>query len=77
VCAAGASRRVPRRWQRGDRRGVGGTGTLTVSADGTTKVIRVSGAPDIYTVATEQPAQNGTVTIKLSPSLQAYSFTFG
>jgi cytochrome c biogenesis protein CcdA/thiol-disulfide isomerase/thioredoxin len=56
---------------------VGGTGTLTVSAGGTSKVIRVSGAPDIYTVATEQPASNGTVTIKLSPGLQAYSFTFG
>ena len=56
---------------------VGGTGTLTVSAGGASKVIRVSGAPDIYTVATERPASNGTVTIKLSPGLQAYSFTFG
>jgi cytochrome c biogenesis protein CcdA/thiol-disulfide isomerase/thioredoxin len=59
---------------------VGGTGTLTVTADGaggTSKVIRVSGAPDIYTVATEDPAKNGTVTIGLSPGLQAYSFTFG
>ena len=56
---------------------VGGTGTLTVSAGGTSKVIRVSGAPDISTVATKQPAGDGTVTIKLSPGLQAYSFTFG
>jgi cytochrome c biogenesis protein CcdA/thiol-disulfide isomerase/thioredoxin len=56
---------------------VGGTGTLTVSAGGTSKVIRVSGAPDIYTVATEQPARDGTVAIRLSPGLQAYSFTFG
>ena len=56
---------------------VGGTGTLTVSAGGTSKVIRVSGAPDIYTVATKQPAGDGTVTIRLSPGLQAYSFTFG
>jgi cytochrome c biogenesis protein CcdA/thiol-disulfide isomerase/thioredoxin len=56
---------------------VGGTGTLTVSSGGTSKVIRVSGAPDIYTVATEQPAKDGTVTIGLSPGLQAYSFTFG
>ncbi|HTU08085.1 MAG TPA: thioredoxin family protein, partial [Trebonia sp.] len=56
---------------------VGGTGTLTVSSSGTTRVIRVSGAPDIYTVATEQPARDGTVTIRLSPGLQAYSFTFG
>ena len=54
-----------------------GTGTLTVSAGGTSKVIRVSGAPDIYTVATEQPAGDGTVTIRLSPGLAAYSFTFG
>ena len=56
---------------------VGGTGTLTVSAGGTSQVIRVSGAPDIYTVATKQPAGDGTVTIRLSPGLQAYSFTFG
>jgi Thioredoxin like C-terminal domain len=56
---------------------VGGTGTLTVSASGTSKVILVSGAPDIYAVATEQPARDGTVTIRLSPGLAAYSFTFG
>jgi thiol-disulfide isomerase/thioredoxin len=56
---------------------VGGTGTLTVSSGGTSKVIRVSGAPDIYTVATEHPAKTGTVTVKLSPGLAAYSFTFG
>jgi cytochrome c biogenesis protein CcdA/thiol-disulfide isomerase/thioredoxin len=56
---------------------VGGTGTLTVSSGGKSKVIRVSGAPDIYTVATEQPAADGTVTIGLSAGLQAYSFTFG
>ena len=56
---------------------VGGTGTLAVSSGGASKVIRVSGAPDIYTVATEHPARSGTVTIKLSPGLAAYSFTFG
>jgi cytochrome c biogenesis protein CcdA/thiol-disulfide isomerase/thioredoxin len=56
---------------------VGGTGTLTASSGGRSRVVRVSGAPDIYAVATEDPAQNGTVTIKLSPGLAAYSFTFG
>ena len=56
---------------------VGGTGTLSVASGGTSKVIPVSGAPDIYTVATEQPAKDGTVTIGLSPGLAAYSFTFG
>ena len=56
---------------------VGGTGTLTVSSGGKSVTMRVSGAPDIYPVATENPAKNGTVTIGLSPGLQAYSFTFG
>jgi cytochrome c biogenesis protein CcdA/thiol-disulfide isomerase/thioredoxin len=59
---------------------VGGTGTLTVSSGGSSTVIQVSGVPDIYTVAAEHPAQpvrSGTVTITLSPGLQAYSFTFG
>jgi cytochrome c biogenesis protein CcdA/thiol-disulfide isomerase/thioredoxin len=56
---------------------IGGTGTLTVSSGAVSKVISVSGAPDIYTVATKQPAQAGSVTIKVSPGLTAYSFTFG
>jgi thiol-disulfide isomerase/thioredoxin len=56
---------------------VGGAGTLTVSSGGTTKVIRVSGAPDIYTVTTQHPAGDGTVAIRLSPGLTAFSFTFG
>jgi hypothetical protein len=56
---------------------VGGSGTLTVSSGGASRVIRVSGAPDIYTVATEHPAHNGIVTIGLSAGLAAYSFTFG
>jgi hypothetical protein len=56
---------------------VGGTGALTVTAGGTTKIIQVSGAPDIYTVASQPSPQDGTVSIKLSPGLAAYSFTFG
>jgi hypothetical protein len=56
---------------------VGGTGTLTVSSGGKSTVTKVSGAPDIYTVATEQPAADAVVSIRLSPGLQAYSFTFG
>ncbi len=56
---------------------VGGTGTLTVSSGGTTKVIPVSGAPDIYTVVSQPSPRDATVTIRLSPGLQAYSFTYG
>ena len=56
---------------------VGGTGTLTVSGDGPTRTIHVSGAPDIHTVASSAQPADGTVTIRLSPGLRAYSFTFG
>jgi cytochrome c biogenesis protein CcdA/thiol-disulfide isomerase/thioredoxin len=56
---------------------VGGTGRLTVSGDGATKTFHVSGAPDIYTVASSTTPGNGTITIRLTPGLQAYSFTFG
>ncbi len=56
---------------------VGGTGTLTVTANGVTSEIEVSGAPNIYTVASNASATSGEVTIALSDGLEAYSFTFG
>jgi hypothetical protein len=56
---------------------VGGTGTLTVTGDGPARTLHVSGAPDIYTVASSATAASGQITIRVSPGLQAYSFTFG
>jgi cytochrome c biogenesis protein CcdA/thiol-disulfide isomerase/thioredoxin len=56
---------------------VGGTGTITATFDGKSTAYRVSGAPDIYTVVSGDSVQSGTVTIKLSAGLSAYSFTFG
>lgn len=56
---------------------VGGTGTVTATAGGVTKTIPVSGSPDIHAVVQTPAPQQGTVTLKLSPGLQAYSFTFG
>ncbi|WP_326838015.1 cytochrome c biogenesis protein CcdA [Amycolatopsis rhabdoformis] len=56
---------------------VGGTGTVTATVGGVTKTIPVSGSPDIYPVVQTTTPQQGTVTLKLSPGLQAYSFTFG
>ncbi|MFT4108944.1 cytochrome c biogenesis protein CcdA [Propionicimonas sp.] len=56
---------------------VGGTGTLTVTAGGTTRMIAVEGAPNIYPVASSGAPADGTVTIALSEGLAAYSFTFG
>jgi len=56
---------------------VGGTGTITATYNGKTTTYNVSGAPDIYTVVSGSSVQTGTVTIKLSSGLSAYSFTFG
>ena len=57
---------------------VGGTGRLTVKtgADGT-RTIAVTGAPNIRTVVSTAKPHRGTVTVKLSSGLKAYSFTFG
>ncbi len=57
---------------------VGGTGTLTVTDSKGTRVINVSGPPDIKDVVAPGSAYtNSTVTITLSKGLTAYSFTFG
>jgi thiol-disulfide isomerase/thioredoxin len=56
---------------------IGGTGTITATVNGTTKSYRVSGAPDIYTVVSQQKQESGTLKVTLSPGLSAYSFTFG
>ncbi|WP_410171944.1 hypothetical protein [Amycolatopsis heterodermiae] len=56
---------------------VGGTGTVTATVGGVTKTIPVSGSPDIHAVVQTSAPQQGTVALKLSPGLQAYSFTFG
>ncbi|HEY2523393.1 MAG TPA: cytochrome c biogenesis protein DipZ [Streptosporangiaceae bacterium] len=56
---------------------VGGTGTITATVNGKTTSYRVSGAPDIYTVVHQSKQQSGTLTVTLSPGLNAYSFTFG
>jgi thiol-disulfide isomerase/thioredoxin len=56
---------------------VGGTGTVTATFDGKTTVYPVSGAPDIYTVVSGTTPRSGTLTLTLSPGLNAYSFTFG
>ncbi|AMM20685.1 thiol:disulfide interchange protein [Frondihabitans sp. PAMC 28766] len=56
---------------------VAGTGTITAKVGGTTTTLKVSGAPNIYTVASSSGVRTGTVTVTLSPGLSAYSFTFG
>jgi cytochrome c biogenesis protein CcdA/thiol-disulfide isomerase/thioredoxin len=54
-----------------------GTGSVTVTNQGTTRTYAVGGAPNIYTVLSGSTPVAGTLTAKLSPGLSAYSFTFG
>ena len=54
-----------------------GIGSLTVTDSAGTRTIAVSGAPNIYTVASNGMPQDGEVTVSLSEGLSAYSFTFG
>lgn len=56
---------------------VGGTGTLRAVANGRTKRIRVSGAPDIYPVLDLARAARGVLLVRVPPGLHCYSFTFG
>ncbi|WP_405765594.1 cytochrome c biogenesis protein DipZ [Actinacidiphila glaucinigra] len=56
---------------------VGGTGTVTATLDGRTTTLPVSGAPGIRRVLSGSSSRQGVLTLKLSPGLSAYSFTFG
>lgn len=50
---------------------------MTVTADGKTTAHKVSGAPDIHPVVSGNTSRHAMVTVRLSPGLSAYSFTFG
>jgi len=54
-----------------------GTGSVTVTVQGTTHTYAVGGAPNIYTVLSGITPVAGTLRATLSPGLSAYSFTFG
>ena len=56
---------------------VGGTGILTVTRDGQTTRIPVSGPPNMRQVVTGDTGGSGRVEIAMSRGLQAYSLTYG
>jgi cytochrome c biogenesis protein CcdA/thiol-disulfide isomerase/thioredoxin len=56
---------------------VGGTGTVTVTSDGQTTSIFVSGPPNLRQLVTNDDDGNGSVDVALSKGLQAFSFTYG
>ncbi|MGY4648735.1 cytochrome c biogenesis protein DipZ [Mycobacterium sp. URHB0021] len=56
---------------------VGGDGTLTVTHNGETTRIPVSGPPNMRQIVTDDPSGAGSIEVGLSQGLQAYSFTYG
>ena len=56
---------------------VGGTGNVTVTHDGKTSVIPVSGPPNMHQIVADGTGDAGHVDVSLSKGLQAFSFTYG
>lgn len=56
---------------------VGGTGTVTVTRDGESKEIPVSGPPTLRQIVNDDEVRRGLVEVQLSEGLQAFSFTYG
>jgi hypothetical protein len=56
---------------------VGGNGNVTVTRDGKTSVIPVSGPPNMRQLIADDGDGAGHVDVSLSKGLQAFSFTYG
>lgn len=56
---------------------VGGTGNVTVTRDGKTTVIPVSGSPNTHQIVADADTGAGHLEVGLSKGLQAFSFTYG
>jgi cytochrome c biogenesis protein CcdA/thiol-disulfide isomerase/thioredoxin len=57
---------------------MGGSGTVRVAIDGRpTKTIAVHGVPKLYTLFDASATTHGTLTLRASPGIEAYDFTFG
>jgi cytochrome c biogenesis protein CcdA/thiol-disulfide isomerase/thioredoxin len=56
---------------------VGGTGALTVTRNGTSSVMPISGPPASYRIVDGDKVASGTLEVRPSPALQIYSFTYG
>jgi len=55
----------------------GGTGTITVTQDGTTRQIPITGPPTLHQITGSSDNEKGMVRVGLSQGLQAFSFTYG
>jgi cytochrome c biogenesis protein CcdA/thiol-disulfide isomerase/thioredoxin len=56
---------------------VGGNGNLTVTRDGQTTTVPISGPPTSHDIATANDVARGSLDIGVSKGLQVFSFTYG
>jgi cytochrome c biogenesis protein CcdA/thiol-disulfide isomerase/thioredoxin len=57
---------------------LGGSGSIEVSVNGTvTRTVSVGGVPRLYQLVGGSSVQAGTLSLKVSPGVDAYDFTFG
>ncbi|KLO40877.1 thiol:disulfide interchange protein [Mycobacterium nebraskense] len=56
---------------------VGGTGTLTVTRDGRSVAVPISGPPTSHQIVSGDHSQVGTLEVRPDQGLQVYSFTYG
>jgi cytochrome c biogenesis protein CcdA/thiol-disulfide isomerase/thioredoxin len=55
----------------------GGEGTLTVTRDGTTTAIPISGPPTLQQIVDDEAVDRGTLEVDAPTGLQVFSFTYG
>jgi cytochrome c biogenesis protein CcdA/thiol-disulfide isomerase/thioredoxin len=55
----------------------GGEGVLTLTSNGTTTTVPISGAPTSHQLVSRGEAGRGELEVRLSKGLQAFSFTYG
>lgn len=79
VTPDGGDARIRLAYRAGDevRMVLSGEGTVTVDGGGTTRRIDVSGTPTSYRLLDLDGETAGTITVTVSPGVEAFSFTFG
>ena len=55
----------------------GGEGTVTVTRDGKTTTVPISGPPQSRQIVADDEVERGQLEVRLSKGLQAFSFTYG
>lgn len=56
---------------------VAGEGNITVTENGSSKQVKVSGTPTLYPISQKDSLSSGDLTVDLPQGIQAYSFTYG